>query len=332
MTNDSETEVETVDLSVEEDLQKRERAESFARIYLQSSSELLATAKLEPDWLVKNAIPTKSVTYIVGKPGSKKSWLGYDLAVATIQGRSWMGFGDPTPTSHSPSALILNFDNPGEECARRFLRLGLRPDDRAWFHSLGAHKPPQGYPRMLYLPDGFEPLEAIIDAYRPDVVMVDSLRQCHTKDESSSQEMAEIVSYLRQLANFGASVIVIHHTRKDDGEMRGSTEIEASADAIIHVVGDVATWKKTRGWEMSDGSVTFKLEDEGDRTYLKGGIRLSDVLAGGPMTRQQIGEVMGLSPAAITTVINQAIERGCVRETWDVTGVGKKVIEWTANM
>ena len=329
MDDDFERPVETLDPSINDDLDKRERAEGFARVYLQSSADLLATAKLQPDWLVPNAIPTKSVVYIVGKPGSKKSWLGYDLAVAIIQGRQWMGFESPTPKSTSPSALILNFDNPGEECARRFLRLGLRPSDRAWFHSLGAHKPPQGYPRMLYLPAGHEPLDAIVDAYRPDVVMVDSLRQCHTKDESSSQEMAEIVGYLRLLANYGASVIVIHHTRKDDGEMRGSTEIEASADAIIHVVGDVATWKKTRGWEMPDGSVSFKLEDDGDRTELNGGMRLSGILVDGPLSRQRIGELMDLpSPTAASSMINAALERGSVRETWDVAGSGKKVIEW----
>jgi hypothetical protein len=287
---------------------------AFAQHYLVSSATLLATAKLEPDWLVPNAIPAGGVTFLVGRPGAMKSWLAYDLTVAVTQQRPWLRFGAPR-TIGSPSALILNFDNPGSECARRFLRLGLRPTDAAMFHSLGAHRPPEGLPAILQLPHGFTPLEAMVAAYKPDLIVVDSLRQAHLSDESSSQEMAVVMSQLRQLSGFGGAVVVVHHTRKNDGAMRGSTEIEAAADAIIDVDDHVATWRKTRGWELKDASVTFMLEDEGDLTFLRGGTTLTDVLTAGPadgMTTKQIEQALGISTSVAKATLEKAEARGLV--------------------
>jgi hypothetical protein len=289
-----------------------QRGEAYAQHYLVDAATLLATAKLEPDWLVEGAIPSGGVTFLVGRPGSMKSWLAYDLAVAVVQRRPWLRFGVPRSVG-SPCAMVLNFDNPGAECARRFLRLGLQPADRALFHSLGAHRPPDGLPTILQLPLAFEPLDAMVQTFRPDLIVIDSLRQAHLGDESSSQEMAVVMSQARQLAGYGGAVIVVHHTRKNDGAMRGSTEIEAAADAIVDVDDRVATWRKTRGWEMPDASVMFRLEDEGDLTFLRGGETLADLLeTRGALTAKEIAEGLGLQLAVAKTIIEKAEQRGLI--------------------
>lgn len=308
---DVEFDPDDLELDAEE-LARMERGEAFARIYLQDSASLLASAKLEPDWLVPGAIPSGALSFLVGKPGSNKSWLGYDLVCATVQQRQWLQY--PAPTVKNPSALVLNFDNPAGECARRFLRLGLKPENRAFFHSIGAHQPPDGLPAILQLPIGFEPLDAMIYTYKPSIILVDSLRQSHTGDESSSQEMAQVMSQLRRFSSYGASVVIIHHTRKGDGEMRGSTEIEASADAIIDVGDGVATWRKTRGWDMVDPSATFRVIDEGDNTLLVGGISLSRLLATGPKSRSEIAAALNLTQPQAKRLIDKAVERGTVEE------------------
>lgn len=284
------------------------KGEAIAQYYLQDAKALLASAKLEPDWLVPYAIPSGAVTFIVGKPGSSKSWLGYDLVCAVTQDRPWLNLG--TPVGRNATALVLNFDNPGSECARRFLRLGLQPQDRALFHSLGAHRPPEPLPQILQLPGAFEPLDSMVYAFRPDIILVDSLRQAHTSDESSSQEMAQVMSQLRRFAAYGAAVVVIHHTRKGDGEMRGSTEIEAAADAIIDVANGVATWRKTRGWEMPESTAIFTLVDEGDSTEVRGGQSLARLLEAGPLDRTSIGNELGLKQQAIKSMVDKALEKG----------------------
>jgi hypothetical protein len=311
------------------ELERLEYGERLASVYLQDSSSMLASAKLEPDWLVPGAVPASAVSFFVGKPGSAKSWLAYDLACAVVQQRDWLSFGVPT-AGVSPCAFILNFDNPHPECARRFLRLGLQPGDPLWTHSFGAHQPPEPLPQVLQLPDAFEPLEAMTYSKRPALIVIDSLRQAHTGDESSSQEMARVMGQVKRLAMHGAAVVIIHHTRKNDGAMRGSTEIEATADSIsdIEREADVSlvTWRKTRGWEMDEPTVSVQVVDEGDRTFVRGGLSIASLLAvEGSMTRSDIAKHMRLSQTQAKKLIDRALERGLITEKR--TAEGGRLVE-----
>jgi len=249
---------------------------------------------------------------------SAKSWLAYDLALAVVQQRDWLGFGVPTAGLH-PSAMILNFDNPHPECARRFLRLGLTRQDRLWVHSFGAHNPPEPLPAVLQLPDAYAPLESMVYALRPAVIIVDSLRQAHTGDESSSQEMARVMGQLKRMAMWGAAIVIVHHSRKNDGAMRGSTEIEATADSILDVEREadvsLVSWRKTRGWEMAEPTLSVSVVDEGDRTYVRGGLSVSALLSTqGPLTRSSIGAALRLNQAQAKKLIDKGVERGVLVE------------------
>lgn len=324
--------LETRDEQSRIELERIEYGERLAGVYLQDAATLLSTAKLEPDWLVPNAVPAGAVSFFVGKPGAAKSWLAYDLLCAVVQQRPWLNFGVPTAGAN-PSAMILNFDNPHSEVQRRFLRLGLTPADRLWVHSFGAHTPPEPLPPVLLLPDAFEPLEAMVYAKRPALIVIDSLRQAHTGDESSSQEMAVVMGCVKRFAALGAAVILVHHTRKADGQMRGSTEIEATADSITDVEKEDAlvslvSWRKTRGWEMPESSVTIRVVDDGDRTFVRGGISLVEVLSAGPLTRSDLGKALGLTPLTAKKVIEKALEKGLVVE--DKRDNGNRVITLVA--
>ena len=256
---------------------------------------------------------------------SAKSWLAYDLACAVVQQRPFLDFGVPT-AGPRPSAFILNYDNPQAEAARRFLRLGLREEDELYVHSFGAHQPPEPYPSVLQLPDAFDPLEAMAYSKRPAVIVIDSLRQAHTGDESSSQEMAKVIGQVKRLAMLGAAVVVVHHTRKNDGAMRGSTEIEASADSITDIEKEneevsLISWRKTRGWQMIEPTLSIRLIDEGDRTYVRGGLSLSSLLTqDGPLGRAEIGKALSLRQEAAKKLIDRALEKGLVEEIRNQAG------------
>jgi len=309
------------------ELEKIEEGERLASVYLQDAKSLLASARLEPDWLVPGAIPAGAVNFFVGKPGSSKSWLAYDLACAVVQRRPWLEFGVPNAPANA-SAIILNYDNSQAECARRFLRLGLKEEDNLFAHSFGAHQPPEPLPAVLQLPDAFGPLETMVYAKRPTVVVIDSLRQAHTGDESSSQEMAKIVGQVKRFAMMGAAVIVVHHTRKNDGAMRGSTEIEASADSITDVEKEsegsevsLISWRKTRGWQMMEPLLTVRIEDIGDITVVKGGVSLSALLKEqGPLGRADISKALSVKHETTKRLVDRAMERGLVTEIKATSG------------
>jgi RecA-family ATPase len=256
---------------------------------------LLARAALKQDFLIEGAIPRRAVTLLAGAPGEKKSWLGYAAAMAVARGEPWLDFDAPAPGR----VLVANYDNPTSELGRRFLRMGTQANDSAFraikvpgcddaivlrpqgliFHTQDDSRSTDG---MLRLPDprAVATLHAINSRLRPAMILIDSLRQSHTADENSSQEMALVMAALKGLTQYGAAVVVIHHSKKPNAKgddmgglmtMRGSGEIAGSADAAIVVADNVATWVKHRGWEIPFGEAAreFVVEDEGDLTRVR---------------------------------------------------------------
>ncbi len=58
-------------------------------------------------------------------------------------------------------------------------------------------------------------IESVIREVKPSLVVVDSLRGSHGKDENDSGDMTEILSFLSRLArDYNIAVLVIHHVRK----------------------------------------------------------------------------------------------------------------------
>lgn len=227
--------------------------------------QLRAYAELRTDFLIPNAIPAHAITLMIGVPGSGKSWLAYALAMSTIHGEEWLGI-EPERTGR---VLVLNYDNPTPEAGRRFVRLGLEDKDEGQFF---IHSVEQG---ALRLPEASAQLHAIANELRPTLVLVDSFRQSHTGDENSSQEMALVMGHLKGIAQLGAAVVVVHHSVKSSeasgvGKARGTTEIPASADAVIEVTGDTADWSKHRSWAMAadEERLGFEIVDRGVRTFV----------------------------------------------------------------
>jgi hypothetical protein len=120
--------------------------------------------------------------------------------------------------------------------------------------------------------------------------------------------------------------------------MRGSTEIEASADGIaffdsVTQADSLITWNKTRGWVMDEPSRLLRLVDEGmtpempkgDRTYVRPGPTISSVLADGPVSRVDMTTHLGLSPEQSKKMVENALAVGLVREV--VLGGGGKILE-----
>ena len=250
----------------------------IARRYTVDAGALLEMAKDKPDFLIPDLIPAASVMLMVGKPGSKKSWLAYSAVLAIVQQKPWFG---ATP-EHKHSALVLNFDNPASELGRRFRRMGLQPEDNIRFHSIGLNLPPANLPPILQLPGCVEPLFALVCYMRPSIILIDSMRQSHTGDEASSEDMGLLMNYYRSLTHYGATVLVLHHTRKapkegDDDLLessRGSSAIGGGIDAQMVVDDGTIRWGKTRLWQPQQTSYRFSVvdDDEHNTTYVDTGL------------------------------------------------------------
>lgn len=294
-------------------------------LYCKNAATLLAESSLETKFLFEGAIPDQAICFFAGRPESHKSWLAYHAALSVARNESWLAFENkldgPAPV------LVMNFDNPEHELGRRFLRLGLRADDPIHFHSMAAKLPDDGLPSMLQLPTAITGIMRILDMLQPKLVVIDSYRQAHVCNEHDSSEMGRVMSCLKMMASTGCSVIALHHLRKqgthpkakdDDEPLRGSTEIQASADSIILCKNGFIDLYKTRSWTPKRTRCDFQVVDEGDSTVVRSPEVFDALIAllkkKGPLMRTEIRTELSLGKTANTRLITRAVEAGIVRE------------------
>jgi hypothetical protein len=169
-------------------------------------------------WLVPDLLAEGSVNLISSASGTGKTWFAYFLAGAVAHG--WPAFGEDVKQR---KVLYLDGENPAFVVKQRLYDLGIQetPELKVW--GGWEVEPPGG-------PD--HPL--IIDFARKEhpLLIWDSLVEFHTGDEQSSTQTRDFMRQFRNLANLGATVVILHHTGKSEKaqEYRGSSDIEAAVD------------------------------------------------------------------------------------------------------
>lgn len=92
--------------------------------------------------------------------------------------------------------------------------------------------------------EGRDYIQKIVEAVRPDVLILDPLKEFHCSDENSSQDMGLVFSRLDSLKeHYKFACIITHHARKsfqggddDDPEsMRGSSQLFGKGDTYMMV-------------------------------------------------------------------------------------------------
>jgi hypothetical protein len=74
-------------------------------------------------------------------------------------------------------------------------------------------------------------LRAMVDAYKPAVLIIDPFREAHGQAENDADEMGPLLRPLRSLAHdTDTSIVLVHHMNKN-GTFRGSTAIRAACDS-----------------------------------------------------------------------------------------------------
>jgi hypothetical protein len=154
-------------------------------------------------------VPAGSVVAVTGETEVGKSTL------ITAWARDAIEAGHPV--------LILDRENPRPVVLDRMRRVGLAdcPELRWW----GSWCDPD-------VPD---PASASVANWvkrqpRPPLVIVDSLSAFHGGDENDATLMRQFMNGPRKLASLGAGVIVQHHTGKNGGNYRGSSDFGPALD------------------------------------------------------------------------------------------------------
>lgn len=189
------------------------------------------------DWLVPDFLPKPGMLLLLGEPFAGKSFLALQLGLALAQG-----------------GLFLH-----RKCRQsRVLYLQFDPSELVWrdrILSIQKAGVNMGGPLFMVHPDDNQRhmhilllehqrfLQECLDAAKPEVVIIDVLREIHSCDEQDSTQMKQVGDALMQLFH-GYTLVLIHHTRKFDSEKpievinssRGSSYMTGKADAtwLIH--------------------------------------------------------------------------------------------------
>lgn len=188
-----------------------------------------------PRWLIEQLWASEAVGIIGGAPKCCKTYLALEIALAVASGRPCLGrfdVLDPGP--------VLVFAAEDAPLQLRDRILGLAKARAADFNSLQIFLILAQQLR-LDLPYDLTRLAQAIEKYQPRLLILDPFVRLHRCDENSAREVSALLADLRDLQRrFQLAVLLVHHTRKANGEasgqtLRGSSDLHAWGDSNLYL-------------------------------------------------------------------------------------------------
>jgi hypothetical protein len=180
-------------------------------------------------WLADGILPLGGLAAIYGAPGAGKSFVALDLVFSVATGARWLG-----RSVAMGGALYI----AGEGLA------GLSQRIIAW---KDAHRVLGQSVGVGIVSDGVDlmnpaDVSRIAYAARADqvakpirLVVLDTLARSMIGDENDTRDMSTVISAADRIRHAtGAAVLLVHHTRKDSDQERGSTALRGAVDTLLY--------------------------------------------------------------------------------------------------
>ena len=186
-------------------------------------------------WLVESLWGRAAVGFVAGQPKLGKTWLGLDLALSVATGTPCLdrfAVGDPGDV-----LVYLAEDHPtvvrkrlAGLCRHRGVSLEHVP-----LHVITAAA------LRLDLERDRGRLEQTVRKIQPRLLLLDPLVRLHRRDENHAGDVAELLTFLRDLQRaHDLAVLVVHHMRKNAAgragqALRGSGDFHAWIDSGLYL-------------------------------------------------------------------------------------------------
>lgn len=159
---------------------------------------------------------------LFGRGGIGKTSLSLQVARAIAEG---IPFGD-LQTIKTP-VYFIDFENPLSILKERVEKIGQADNLYVW-HLSNETQPPKLDSKEWEL---YKQLP-------PGLLIFDTLRASHLSDENNSQDMAIVISRLKELREKGFTILLLHHTPKGNENIyKGSTALLDLADHVLGLEG-----------------------------------------------------------------------------------------------
>jgi KaiC/GvpD/RAD55 family RecA-like ATPase len=184
----------------------------------------MLTTEPEPvDWLIEGIVARGTLTLVAGREKEGKSLLCMAFAACGVADGGTLAGIQVAPMR----VAIVDAENGTRELHRRLRSLGLRSThaDRIEVYEAPGHD----------LRRHLHEIEAVLKAFKPDLLILDSWRSLWGGDENDAGEVARVLDPLRNLIRaHDAAALLIHHMRKGGG-YRGSSAIGASVENVLEL-------------------------------------------------------------------------------------------------
>lgn len=169
-------------------------------------------------WVIPEMLPRGETIILAGSPKAGKSLLAIDAAFAIATGESHF-LGE---TVQRGKVLLISCDESLQSTKSKLIKRGFRREDRDFIRVM---------PSLSI--DDLGGLEQELEDFRPDVVIVDSLKRITHGSQISenSAEFADNIYTLKELfAKYNCAGILVHHANKNNeatgvNKLRGSSAI-----------------------------------------------------------------------------------------------------------
>lgn len=292
------------------------------------------------EWLVEGILVKGGSTLLYAPPGSGKSLVAMDLALAASEGRPWLGVHD---IGRPIQVLYLDQDgNNANEFNGRLLGFGAKDDN----------------PNLTCLmhqnfiitkdADRNELLDVCVNM-GVKLLIIDSLTRIHDLCEKGEGDMKKVSAAIKEFCLQGITVVVLHHSTKSGGTYRGNNEIAAGCDAVfkleklsddlfsmsnekVRSVGTNGVWQGCQIVVGTDGFGNLTLdgsqslegsEKKTDQDNLRDGVL--DVLRDGdqnPTTIQKRLKLSGRDLGAFNKTLEALTEDGLIESRKNPKGKG----------
>lgn len=182
------------------------------------------------EYLVDPYIVKNGINLIVAPAGSFKSYLSLDIAISCLKGIDFLGV---IPTKPIKFILLIDQENIVHMVKERIKSLGGEESNFLFLDE------------FLFFDVDFEIKDKLIKTlklYPDSILIIDTLRRVNRNmDENSSNDMSKFFGTLNELKKY-STIIVLHHTRKnneDNGKApmyRGSSDVIGAVDSAITLV------------------------------------------------------------------------------------------------
>lgn len=182
----------------------------------------------QPNYVVEDLLPETGIMIIAAEPKARKSFFAMQMALAISTGTKFLGFDTQRPRS----VLYVQAELAPYMVGERFRNmLGDKP--RPVNVRIANIK-------AADLTQNPEWLIELVEREKFEVVIIDPIAKFISGDENSSISVGQLFSNLGRVQSLGASVILVHHSRKiprgeqmSADKMRGSNRWFADVDSAV---------------------------------------------------------------------------------------------------